>query len=448
VDATRLVTGLGAVGGVGLIAVGCACAGGPFELADDAVSQGGSAFPPLGTTDHTPDAGFGRSGAGGGSSEVSQGGGALPPLGTTDRTPNAGVGGGGSGGGSSSVSQGGSVSGGGSSSVSQGGSVSGGGSSSVSQGGSALPPLGTTDQTPNAGVGGSVSGGGSSSVSQGGSVSGGGSSSVSQGGSASGGGSSSAPPEPRVSPCGELRPGTSSDDGEICIPSGAFTMGNGEAPVPSGYTAHGPAHSVTLRAFVLDAKEVTVARYRACVVSSLCTAPLSSPQQGCTYSAASGSSDRLPVTCVSWNDAVGFCEWDGRRLPTEAEWERAARGTTGRTYAWGNEVVCLNAVFGGLVLCPDNGGLLPKPVGSTPRGASPEGALDLTGNAWEWVYDWFGPYPSGAVADPGGPDSGTARIQRGGNWQTAPASAAAFMRRAEAPASLGPTSFRCARAVP
>jgi sulfatase modifying factor 1 len=289
------------------------------------------------------------------------------------------------------------------------------GAAAASQGGSAFPPLGTTDN---------------------------------QNGPDAGGGTGGAAPEPTVSPCGELRPGASSDDAEICIEAGTFTMGNTEARVPDNYTVHGPAHEVTLSAFVLDAKEVTVGRYRACVSAGTCTAPLTSVQQGCSYTASSGTQDRLPVTCVSWNDASIFCEWDGgRRLPSEAEWERAARGATGTTYAWGDDVSCLNAVFGGAVQCPEHGGLLPKEVGSTPRGASPEGALDLTGNAWEWVGDWFGPYASTPATDPVGPNNGASRILRGGNWQTPPTQAAAFMRRAEAPAAIGPSSFRCARSM-
>jgi formylglycine-generating enzyme required for sulfatase activity len=284
------------------------------------------------------------------------------------------------------------------------------GANALSQGGSAFPPLGTTDNTPDGGLGGS-------------------------------GGA----PTSMTSDCGELRPSAPGDDGEVCIAAGTFTMGNTEAPVPSGYSAHFPAHSVTLPAFVIDAKEVTVARYRNCVNAGTCAAPRAEPDQGCTYSAASSATDRLPVTCVRWDDAVTFCEWDSRRLPSEAEWERATRGTAGRLYAWGEEVACINAVFGGLVMCPEHGGLLPQPVGSTPRGASPEGALDLTGNAWEWVYDWSGPYGADAVESPMGPPSGSLRVQRGGNWQTPPANAAAFMRRAVAPGAIGPSSFRCAR---
>jgi len=271
------------------------------------------------------------------------------------------------------------------------------------------------------------------------------------GGGAGAGGTSSAPPEPDPSACGELRAGASTDDGEICVAAGSFSMGSTEVRTPEvgGYAVHGPIHTVTLSSpFVLDAKEVTVARYRACVVAGTCRPPSTQINQNCSYTAASGDQDRLPVTCVSWSDAQIFCGWDGgRRLPSEAEWERAARGPTGTTYAWGDEVSCVQAVWGGLVQCPEHGGFLPKPVGSVTRGASREGAFDLTGNAWEWVNDWFGPYEPTAVTDPAGPNNGSTRVLRGGNWQTPPAQSAAFMRRVEDPAAIGAISFRCARSV-
>jgi sulfatase modifying factor 1 len=300
-----------------------------------------------------------------------------------------------------------------------------------SQGGSAFPPLQTTDNSPG---GASGAGGADAGTAVGGS-----------------GGTSSAevdPPGPIPSACGDLRNGESGDDREVCIEAGSFTMGNSDAVVPSGYTAHGPAHEVTLSAYVLDMYEVSVARYRACVTAGTCRSPLVSPDQGCTFTAATSSNDRLPVTCVSHDDAIAFCNWDaGRRLPTEAEWERAARGTAGTNYAWGNDVSCSKAIFGALAQCQQYAGLMPKEIGSAPLGASPEGARDLTGNAWEWVNDWFGAYSTAAATDPTGPDNGSARIQRGGNWQTAPSGATSFMRRAEAPAAIGPSSFRCARAA-
>ena len=226
-------------------------------------------------------------------------------------------------------------------------------------------------------------------------------------------------------------------------------MGDSDASVPAGYTAHGPAHQVTLSAYVLDAYEVTVARYRACVAAEACAEPLANVGQGCTYTTDPGSREQHPITCVSWDDAIAFCAWDdGRRLPTEAEWERAARGTESTRFAWGDDVSCSKAVFGGSAQqqqCPNHVGQTPKPVGSTPLGVSADGAFDLTGNAWEWVNDWFGAYPSDEVTDPTGPNTGSVRVLRGGNWQTPTANSAAFMRRAETPASIGPTSFRCAR---
>jgi formylglycine-generating enzyme required for sulfatase activity len=301
-----------------------------------------------------------------------------------------------------------------------------------SQGGSSgFPPLETTDNLGGAAGAAGADGG------------------LSAGGAGGAGGANASPPTgPIASACGDLRNGATGEDREVCIAAGSFTMGNSDVSVPAGYTAHGPAHEVTLSAYVLDMYEVTVARYRACVTAGACREPLASPDQGATFTAAPSSNDRLPVTWVSYDDAIAFCAWDeGRRLPTEAEWERATRGAAGTTYAWGNDVSCSKAVFGANAQCPQYAGVMPREIGSAPLGASPEGALDLTGNAWEWVNDWFGPYSSAAASDPTGPNDGSARIQRGGNWQTPPSSAQGFMRRAEAPAALGPSSFRCARAA-
>jgi formylglycine-generating enzyme required for sulfatase activity len=109
-------------------------------------------------------------------------------------------------------------------------------------------------------------------------------------------------------------------------------------------------------------------------------------------------------------------------------------------------------VFGGSNDCDtQHQGTLPKVVGSAPRGVSAEGAMDLTGNAWEWVADWFGPYANAAADNPTGPVSGSLRVQRGGNWQTPPRDSAAYMRRAVDPAANtppAPWTFRCARSVP
>jgi sulfatase modifying factor 1 len=214
----------------------------------------------------------------------------------------------------------------------------------------------------------------------------------------------------------------------------------------AGYYAHGPEHEVTLTDYVLDAYEVSVARYRRCVVAGACTAPSTVADQGCTYTTAAASHELHPVTCVSWVGAQGFCSWDGQRqLPTEAQWEQAARMDTAR-YAWGDSFSCARAVVGGQVQCDEYAGLIPRPVGSAPTGNSPEGAYDLVGNAAEWVADWFGPYSSEITTNPTGPETGSTRIFRGGNWLTNSADAVSYGRRGSDPDAIGPYSFRCSRA--
>jgi formylglycine-generating enzyme required for sulfatase activity len=277
---------------------------------------------------------------------------------------------------------------------------------------------------------------------------------ASDGAGAAGGSSSSAPPDagPAVtppapaSPCGVARRADASlADDEVCVRAGTFSMGSSTAP-GSGYFAHGPVHAVTLSAYFLDAFEVTVARYRRCVEAGACVAPSSTAAQGCTYTLAPADQEQHPVTCVPWPSAHDFCEWDGaRHLPTEAQWEQAARNSAGSRYPWGETFTCDRAVLAGASQCMQYSGLLPQPVGSARAGASTERAFDLTGNAAEWVGDWFGGYPATAVTNPEGPGSGQTRIQRGGSWLTPAGDATSYARRGDAPAAIGPFSFRCAR---
>ncbi|HLY26085.1 MAG TPA: SUMF1/EgtB/PvdO family nonheme iron enzyme, partial [Aggregatilineales bacterium] len=155
-----------------------------------------------------------------------------------------------------------------------------------------------------------------------------------------------------------------------------------------------------------------------------------------------------PVTNVSWFDAISYCEYVKKRLPTEAEWERAARGTDDRLYPWGN-----TARLNGLIPANWSGGAA-QTVGSYPAGASPYGILDMAGNAWEWVSDWYQPdyYTSSPKDNPTGPTNGLMRVLRGGGFvQLDPTGQAEYMttyRLARPPETVDPAfGFRCARDV-
>ena len=202
----------------------------------------------------------------------------------------------------------------------------------------------------------------------------------------------------------------------VLIPAGSFLMGTSEAQLATMLKAHPaykrerythemPQHPVYLDAYYLYKNDVTVAEYR-----TFCTAT------GRKMPAAPdwGWIDTHPMVNVSWTDAKAYSDWAGVVLPTEAQWEKAARGTDGRVYPWGNDwdaAKCSNSV----------GATHPgktSPVGAFPAGASPYGCLDMAGNVWQWCADWYGAdyYTTSPAKNPTGPSTGTGRVLRGGSW--------------------------------
>jgi formylglycine-generating enzyme required for sulfatase activity len=181
------------------------------------------------------------------------------------------------------------------------------------------------------------------------------------------------------------------------------------------------SHEVSLSAFYIDRTEVTVADYRRCVELGRCTLP--------PYAAGGQRFDRpdYPVTLVTWNEANDYCRFAGGRLPTEAEWERAARGTSGRRFPWGNTYNKTFCNHGAAMLAvhdvTDDGDGFAElaPVGSFPQGRTPDGIDDLAGNAEEWVQDaiddFFGAhYPAASEVNPKGASAGAFRVARGGSY--------------------------------
>ena len=219
--------------------------------------------------------------------------------------------------------------------------------------------------------------------------------------------------------------------GMTLIPADTFSMGD------SRFSDATP-HRVALAAFCMDNTEVTVAAYRTC---STCAAPLSG--SACNWGAS--GRDLHPINCVNWNLARAYCQSIGRDLPTEAQWEYAARGTDGRSYPWGNAApgsqLCWNRAPVPMTTCP---------VQSYPLGNSPFGLSDMEGNVVEWTLDWYGIIAADPVSDPTGPSSGTTRAYRGASFLDSDPNSARAARRVWAPPGSNgyDNGFRCASALP
>jgi formylglycine-generating enzyme required for sulfatase activity len=258
--------------------------------------------------------------------------------------------------------------------------------------------------------------------------------------------------------------------GMIGIPGGSFFMGSDD-----GLAFEKPSHQVALAPYCIDEFEVTVDKYRACSDAGRCKRAGSTndwpsitdkehkafdPLCNIHEAATRG---RHPINCIDWEMADKFCREQGARLPTEAEWEFAARGPDGRKYPWGDEDPAagyLNAcgkecVAWGLkngveekaMYDVDDGYPNTAPVGSFPKGASRYGVQDVVGNVWEWVADWYDGYEKDEKTDPKGPSTGEARVIRGGAWNGSYASwVRPTFRYKDTPLkrSYG-IGFRCAR---
>ncbi len=203
------------------------------------------------------------------------------------------------------------------------------------------------------------------------------------------------------------------------------------------FTSETPQHTVTLDAFWIDRTEVTNFQYSLCVEADACRASRLANDPG-----YNGSDS--PVAGIPWQDAANYCAWAGGRLPTEAEWEYAARGAEGSLFPWGDSFDCSRGNFWDSVTGCDDGYAGPAPAGSYPDGTSWCGAVDMAGNAWEWVGDLYGDYSRDDQRNPQGSGTGSERILRGGSWGYVPAFVRGAYRYAVPPdADYLAVGFRC-----
>jgi len=245
----------------------------------------------------------------------------------------------------------------------------------------------------------------------------------------------------------------------MLVPAGEFLMGSTDADPKAGDDEM-PQHLIYLDAFWIDRTEVTNARdvqflnsleehAGACAGQDCAETQVEDKYshilwQDGRYVVENGFEDH-PATQVSWYGAQAYCTWAGASLPTEAEWEKGARGVGGRLFPWGNEAPdCEKAQYGGC-------GGATVPVGSRHAGASPYGVLDMAGNVWEWVADWYDPayYDASPARNPQGPDSGARRVFRGGSWGYLPTFIRTGDRARNRPTYAGfNAGFRCAAQNP
>lgn len=234
----------------------------------------------------------------------------------------------------------------------------------------------------------------------------------------------------------------------LLIPSGEFTMGASGSDEKAD-ECEKPSHKVYLDDYYIYKYEVTNGQFRKFAVET------GYKSEGNWDKWAVAGTDNYPVVMVSWNDASAYCKWAGTRLPTEAEWEKAARGTDGRIYPWGNKwdpSLCSNKdtphslIKGKVRYLFEKTGILP--VGFFPEGVSPYGSADMAGNVREWCYDWFqdGYYSKSPKKNPRGPDTGEDKVLRGGSFFGEISSCRVTAREDNEPSSNDTDyGFRCVR---
>jgi formylglycine-generating enzyme required for sulfatase activity len=277
-------------------------------------------------------------------------------------------------------------------------------------------------------------------------------------------------------------------EGTTLVPGGKFFMGSDD----TAYPLWQPSHKVTLSSFCVDVTEVTSESYKVCADKGECKradavpdypkSEKTTPEQHdknrkayaelCNFDVDGGikpGREQHPVNCVSWDKAHEFCKVHGKRLPTEAEWEFAARGSDGRKYPWGEQVGAdgqhMNACGtecekwetahaiepkSGKMYEEDDGFPGTAPVGSFPKGVTKFGALDMVGNVWEWTDDWYASYSKDDAVDPKGASAGDRKAIRGGGFNGGFAQWVnpAFRYHQLSTASSHGIGFRCVASLP
>jgi formylglycine-generating enzyme required for sulfatase activity len=222
------------------------------------------------------------------------------------------------------------------------------------------------------------------------------------------------------------------------IPAGKFWMG---VDGLQGLDDERPRHEVFLDTYAMDLYEVTVGRYATFLKSTGRLPPL-------FWDTVDLNEHRdRPVIGVDWEDADVYCRWAGKRLPTEAEWEHAARGTDERRYPWGHETP-VQSLANYAIGARFSYSQTLMPVGHYEKGRSPYGMYDMAGNVWEWVQDWYGTnyYETSEERNPRGPSEGQFKVLRGGSWSELPKYLLTYGRFKLPPSTRNSyTGFRCAK---